>query len=141
MNSDSAIFCFGEENLNSYEENEKRKDGAKIQFCAVFALCAKTAQNYLRKLRYAPSIKHKVLRCAATKTTLVRTTLAPDLTKHTLVQNLDSIACPDMLSRFFDLDSHVPLSGPNLDRIWTKSGANLESGKNRLDQFRQPPTG
>jgi hypothetical protein len=42
MNSDSAIFCFGEENMNSYEENEKRKDGAKIQFCAVFPLCAKT---------------------------------------------------------------------------------------------------
>jgi hypothetical protein len=29
MNSDSAIFCFGEENMNYYEENEKRKDGAK----------------------------------------------------------------------------------------------------------------
>jgi hypothetical protein len=27
-----------------------------------------------------------------------------------------------------------------LDRIWTKSGPNLESGKNRLDQFRQPPS-
>ncbi len=49
MNSDSAIFCFGEENINSYEENEKCKDGAKIQFCAIFALCAKTAQDYLRK--------------------------------------------------------------------------------------------
>ena len=31
-------------------------------------------------------------------------------------------ACPDMLSRFFDLDSHVPRSGPDLDRIWTKFG-------------------
>jgi hypothetical protein len=51
MNSDSAIFCLGEENMNSYEENEKCKDGAKIQFCAVFALCAKTAQDYLHKLR------------------------------------------------------------------------------------------
>jgi hypothetical protein len=30
-------------------------------------------------------------------------------------------ACPDMLSRFFDLDCHVPLSGPDLDQIWTKS--------------------
>jgi hypothetical protein len=50
MNSDSAIFCFGEENVNSYKENKKRKDGAKIQFCAVFVLCAKTAQDYfLRK--------------------------------------------------------------------------------------------
>jgi hypothetical protein len=68
MNSDSAIFCFGEENMNSYEENEKRKDGAKIQFCTVFA---KTAQDYLCKLRLAPTIKRKVLRCAATKTTLV----------------------------------------------------------------------
>ncbi len=71
MNSDSAIFCFGEENMNSYEENEKHKDGAKIQFCIVFALCAKTAQDYLHKLRLAPSIKRKVLRCAATKTTLI----------------------------------------------------------------------
>jgi hypothetical protein len=71
MNSDSAIFCFGEENMNSYEENEKRKDGAKIHFCAVFALCAKTAQDYLRKLRLAPSIKRKVLHCAATKATLL----------------------------------------------------------------------
>jgi hypothetical protein len=49
MNSDSAIFCFDEENMNSYEENEKRKVGAKIQFCTIFALCAKTAQDYLRK--------------------------------------------------------------------------------------------
>jgi hypothetical protein len=71
MNSDSAIFCFGKENMNSYKENKKRKDGAKIQFCAVFALCAKTAQDYLRKLRLAPSIKRKVLRCAATKATLL----------------------------------------------------------------------
>jgi hypothetical protein len=31
-------------------------------------------------------------------------------------------ACPDMLSRFFDLDSHVPLSGLDLDQIWTESG-------------------
>jgi hypothetical protein len=51
MNSDSAISCFGEENMISYKENEKRKDGAKIKFCAVIALCAKTAQDYLRKLR------------------------------------------------------------------------------------------
>jgi hypothetical protein len=72
MNSDSGIFCFGEENMNSYAENEKHKDGAKIQFCTVFALCAKMAQDYLCKLRLAPSIKRKVLRCAATKTTLVR---------------------------------------------------------------------
>jgi hypothetical protein len=70
MTSDSEIFCFGEENMNSYEENERRKDGAKIQFCAVFALCAKMAQDYLRKLGLAPSIKHKFLRCAGTKTTL-----------------------------------------------------------------------
>ena len=28
MNSDSAIFCFGEENMNSYDKNEMRKDGA-----------------------------------------------------------------------------------------------------------------
>ncbi len=25
------------EYMNSYEENKKRKDGAKIQFCAIFA--------------------------------------------------------------------------------------------------------
>jgi hypothetical protein len=29
MNSYSAIFCFGKENMNSYEEKEKLKDGAK----------------------------------------------------------------------------------------------------------------
>jgi hypothetical protein len=29
MNSDSAIFCFGKENINSYAENKKRKDGTK----------------------------------------------------------------------------------------------------------------
>ncbi len=75
MNSDSAIFCFGEENMNSYEENEKRKDGAKIQFCAVFA------QDYLRKLRLAPPIKRKVLRCAATKTTL-KMPLVADFLAH-----------------------------------------------------------
>ena len=45
--SDSAIFCFGEENMNSYEENEMRKVGAKLQSCANFALCAKPAQDYL----------------------------------------------------------------------------------------------
>ncbi len=49
-------------------------------------------------------------------------------------------ACPDMPSRFFDLDRGVPRSGPDLDQIWTKSGPNLESSKNRLDQFQQPPT-
>ena len=27
----------------------------------------------------------------------------------------------------------------DLDQLWTKSGPNLESWKNRLDQFRQPP--
>ncbi len=56
------------ENMNSYKENEKRKDGAKIQFCAINA---KMAQDYLCKLWLAPSIKCKVLHCAATKTTLV----------------------------------------------------------------------
>jgi hypothetical protein len=48
-NTDSAIFCFGEANMNSYEENEMRKLGAKVQFCAEFALCAKPAQDNLRK--------------------------------------------------------------------------------------------
>jgi hypothetical protein len=86
MNSDSAIFCFGEENMNSYEVNKKRKDGAKIQVCAVFALCAKTAQDYLHKLRLAPTIKRKVLHCAATKTTLLtwRTRRLPSLTRINL---------------------------------------------------------
>jgi hypothetical protein len=32
MNSDSAIFCFGEENMNSYEENKKCKDAQKYNF-------------------------------------------------------------------------------------------------------------
>jgi hypothetical protein len=84
MNSDSAIFCFGEENMNSYKENEKQKDGAKIQFCAVFALSAKLAQGYyLHKLRLAPSIKCKVLRCAANKTTLFEErVLSGDLLFH-----------------------------------------------------------
>jgi hypothetical protein len=35
--------------MNSYKENERSKDGAKIQFCAVFAPGAKAAQAYLRK--------------------------------------------------------------------------------------------
>jgi hypothetical protein len=48
-------------------------------------------------------------------------------------------AFPDMPSRFFDLDRGVPRSGRDLDQIWTKSGPNLESSKNRLDQFWQPP--
>jgi hypothetical protein len=46
MISDSEIFCFDEENMNSYEENENHKDGANIQFCALVALCAETAQHY-----------------------------------------------------------------------------------------------
>ncbi len=69
--SPSESSALAIENMNFYKENKKCKDGAKIQFCTVFALCAKTAQDYLRKLRLAPSIKHKVLRCAATKTTLL----------------------------------------------------------------------
>jgi hypothetical protein len=91
MNSDSAIFCIGKENMNSYEENEKRKDGAKIQFCTIFALCAKAAQDYLRKLRLAPSIKCKVLRCAATKTTLV--TCLHLLCKHSSYTYMNSYLC------------------------------------------------
>ncbi len=35
--------------MNSYGENEIRKVGAKIQFCDDLALCAKAAQDYLRK--------------------------------------------------------------------------------------------
>jgi hypothetical protein len=57
--------------MNSYEENEMRKVGAKVQSCADFALSAKPAQDYLRKYRLAPSIKRKVLRCAAGKATLL----------------------------------------------------------------------
>jgi hypothetical protein len=57
--------------MDSYKENKKRKDGAKIQYCAAqyFAAFA-----YLRKLRLAPSIKRKVLSCTATKTTLITPT-------------------------------------------------------------------
>ena len=36
-------------NINSYEEKEMGKVCAKIQFCADFTLCAKLAQDYLRK--------------------------------------------------------------------------------------------
>ena len=50
-NSDSAIFCLSEENMNSYEENKMCKVSAKIKFCADLALWA-----------LAPSIKRKVLR-------------------------------------------------------------------------------
>jgi hypothetical protein len=35
--------------MNSYEENEMRKVGAKVQSYADFALCAKPAQDYLCK--------------------------------------------------------------------------------------------
>jgi hypothetical protein len=69
--SPSESFASAIENMNSYEENKKCKGGAKIQFCTIFALCAKMAQDYLRKLRLAPSIKCKVLRCAASKATLL----------------------------------------------------------------------
>jgi hypothetical protein len=58
--------------MDSYEENKKRKDGAKIQFSAVFALCAKTVQGYLCKLRLAPFIERRVLPCTASKTTLLK---------------------------------------------------------------------
>jgi hypothetical protein len=47
MNSDSAIFCSDEENMIFYEENKKRKHSAKIQFCAIFPICAKPAQDYV----------------------------------------------------------------------------------------------
>jgi hypothetical protein len=57
--------------MNSYEENEMRKLGTKVQFCTEFALCAKPAQDNLCKFRLAPSIKRKVLRCAAGKATLL----------------------------------------------------------------------
>ncbi len=88
------------ENMNSHEENEKHKDGAKIQFCAIFALCAKTVQDYLRKLRLAPSVKHKVLRCPATKTTLVFAQLcAAKRAKFknwpTLGHSPGEVACPN----------------------------------------------
>jgi hypothetical protein len=46
MNSDSVVICFGKENVNSYKENDEHKDGAKIQFCTVFALCTKMAQDW-----------------------------------------------------------------------------------------------
>jgi hypothetical protein len=39
--------------MNSYEENEMRKLGAKVQFCAEFALCAKPAQDYFLR-KYGP---------------------------------------------------------------------------------------
>jgi hypothetical protein len=33
--------------MNSYDKNEMRKVGAKVQSCADFALCAKPAEDYL----------------------------------------------------------------------------------------------
>jgi hypothetical protein len=42
-------LLFWRREYNSYEENEMRKVGAKKQFCADFALCAKAAQHYLHK--------------------------------------------------------------------------------------------
>ena len=54
--------------MNSYGE-KKMCIGAKIQFCTDLVLCAKAAQDYLLELRLALSIKRKVLRYAAHKTT------------------------------------------------------------------------
>ncbi len=97
MNSDSAIFCFGEENMNSYEETKKQKNCANIQFSAVFAPCTKTAQGYLRKLRLAPFKERRVLHCAASKTTLVEFVCSSALF---LVSKLFNKAhCIDELSR------------------------------------------
>jgi hypothetical protein len=59
------------EYMHSYKENKICKDGAKIQFSTIFALCAKTVQGYLHKLRLAPFIERRVLRCAASITTLM----------------------------------------------------------------------
>jgi len=44
-----VIVFFGKATMNSYEEIEMRKVGAKVQSCANFALCAKPAQDDLRK--------------------------------------------------------------------------------------------
>jgi hypothetical protein len=53
-----VIICFGEENMNSYEENEMRR------------LCA-LRKTGARLFALAPSIKRNVLRCAAGKATLL----------------------------------------------------------------------
>ncbi len=57
--------------MNSYDKNEMRKVGTKVQSCVDYALCSKPAEDYLRKLRLALSIKRKVLHCAASKATLI----------------------------------------------------------------------
>jgi hypothetical protein len=42
--------------MNFYEENKKRKEGAKVQFCALVA--AKRAQGLKCISRLAPLIRH-----------------------------------------------------------------------------------
>ncbi len=53
------------EYMDSYEENKKRKDGAKIP------PSLRSAQRRRSKLRLAPFIDCRVLSCAASKTTLI----------------------------------------------------------------------
>jgi hypothetical protein len=86
------------EYMDSYEENKKRKDGAKIQFCAVFALCSKTAQGYLCKLRLVPLIERRVLRCAASKALNLKTRLRPVLSQKKMVRILGTISWQEVKS-------------------------------------------
>ncbi len=62
------IFCFGD---RKYEFLRRKQKAQTLQFCAIFALCAQTAQDYVHKLRLVPSIKREVLHCAAYKATLI----------------------------------------------------------------------
>jgi hypothetical protein len=57
MNSDSAIFCFGEEKMNSYEENEKCKDGAKSTILLHLCALRKDGARLLEHSRKHKNIK------------------------------------------------------------------------------------
>ena len=60
-NSDLAMSCFCEENMNTYKENKKCKDCTKIQFCAIFVLFAKTVQNYFLRKAAEESLNFNIL--------------------------------------------------------------------------------
>jgi hypothetical protein len=49
-----VIFCFGEANMNSYEENEMRKDrktGARLFFAQIKACAVHKAQSFALRSR------------------------------------------------------------------------------------------
>ncbi len=82
--------------METYEENKKIKEVAKIKLSATIALCAKTAQGYLCKLRLAPFIERRVLHCAASKTTLIWMNLFGRI-DATMRQNPIIVLIPDRI--------------------------------------------